>query len=339
MTIAFSDINPPLRLQRMAETIATNAPGVTLATGIALLALTVSDHTGLPAMLLALFAGLALAQPGWVPAMAGPGTGVSAKTCLRLGIVLLGARISVGDIAGIGLKPFLTVLVLLPATILFGVGIARMMRRGLSYGLLTGGAVAICGASAALAVSTVLPKRADGEERLSGVIAVVTILSTAAMVTYPVILGALGMDDATIGIVLGATIHDVAQVVASGYSVSTEAGDTATVVKLSRVMLLPVVTVVLALALRGSSGTGERAPFPLFILGFLGLAAANSLGLVPQAWGTLLGLISTVLLVSAIAAIGMRTRLATILNFGWVLPLVLLAETLFLAILATLIWV
>lgn len=311
-------------------------PGLALALVTGVLALALADGTGWPAMLMALIAGLTLGQVR--PALGREaGVELSAKSVLRFGIVLLGARISVGQIAGIGWEPFATVLVALPATILCGVLIARAMGRGVSLGLLSGGAVAICGASAALAVSTVLPSRADADERLCGVIAVVTLLSSAAMIGYPVILGALGFSPQEIGVVLGATIHDVGQAVASGYSVSEEAGAASTIVKLSRVMLLPVVILALALMIKQDQGAGST-PFPRFVLGFLALVAINSLGLIPAGLAEALTFVSTLCLTSAIAAIGMKTRIAKVAGFGWQLPAILALETLFLVTLVTLIW-
>ncbi|MEO0820277.1 MAG: putative sulfate exporter family transporter [Pseudomonadota bacterium] len=313
-------------------------PGLLVVAATAAVAIAAGRLWALPPMLVALLIGLAVAQ--WRPAIgAEAGVAFSAKTLLRAGIVLLGARISVGDIAAIGVMPFLTVALALPATILFGLALARMLGRDAGFGLLTGSSVAVCGASAALAVSTVLARRGDAEERLCGVVAVVTVLSSLAMLSYPPLLAAMGFGAAETGVVLGATIHDVGQVVAAGYSVSEETGDVATVVKLARVMLLPVVVVVLAAALAGGGGAGQPGTgFPLFILGFLGLVLVNSLGLLPEAVVSAMSALSGAALVAAIAAIGLRTKLAKVLGFGWMLPAVLLGETLFLAALVTLLW-
>lgn len=313
--------------------------GVAVCMDVAFFAQAIGPETGVPVMLLALCTGMVLGH--LIPWLFATDAGVaySAKTLLRLGIVCLGARISVADIVDIGVMPFITVIVALPCTILFGIMLSRMMKRDLSFGVLTGGAVAICGASAALALSTVLPRAKNGEDRLPGVIAVVTILSSITMIGYPVLLRWLGLPDAEIGIVLGASIHDVGQAVASGYSVSPEAGATATVVKLSRVMLLPVVIVVLAVLLRGQGQAQGGATVPSFILGFLALAAANSLGLIPEAVTSVLTTASTGLLVTAIAGIGMRTRMDAVLGLGWRLPAILTLETVFLGAVAIAFWI
>jgi uncharacterized membrane protein YadS len=118
---------------------------------------------------------------------------------------------------------------------------------------MTGGAVAICGASATLAIAAVIPHNDKTERNVLFTVVAVTTLSTVAMVLYPVLFGLLGIDDREIGFLIGATIHDVAQVVGAGYSVSDRAGDAATVVKLMRVAMLPVVLMAIVLTLRATS--------------------------------------------------------------------------------------
>ncbi len=138
------------------------------------------------------------------------------------------------------------------------------------------------------------------------------------MVTYPVIANLLGFGDRTTGILLGATIHDVAQVVGAGYAVSVEAGDTATIVKLFRVaMLLPVVFIV-SLAFRGEGGSVVKGklPIPLFAIGFVIMVALNSLGLVPDFLREPLVSLSRWCLISAVAAIGLTTSIADMLKIG-----------------------
>ena len=150
--------------------------------------------------------------------------------------------------------------------------------------MLTGGATAICGASAALALSAALPSHPQKEKATLFTVIGVSALSTLAMIVYPMIARWLELTPQHAGIFLGATIHDVAQVVGAGYSMSTEAGDTATVVKLMRVaMLLPVIICAAMITRRqGSPSTGKRPPLlPWFAVGFLILACINSTGWVP----------------------------------------------------------
>ena len=124
------------------------------------------------------------------------------------------------------------------ATVLSGFWFARFFGQNESYGALAGAATAVCGASATLATSTVVPNYYGKEADIAFVVVAVNALSTAAMVIYPIVCVALGFDERLTGVMLGATIHDVAQVVGAGYAVSERAGNTAVIVKLFRVFLL-----------------------------------------------------------------------------------------------------
>ena len=155
-------------------------------------------------------------------------------------------------------------------TIVFGLLLARRLGLSPMFGVLSGGAVAICGASAALAIASVLP-RSDTRERDTILTVVsVTALSTLAMILYPVFAMSIGLDHKQAGVFIGGTIHDVAQVVGAGYTISNETGDIATYVKLLRVaMLLPAVFAISYLvARRGGDGEGARATLPMFLVGF-----------------------------------------------------------------------
>jgi uncharacterized integral membrane protein (TIGR00698 family) len=222
-------------------------------------------------------------------------------------------------------------------TILFGHVGARLLGRGWRLGLLTGGSVAICGASAAMAIAAVLPRNEHSERNLIFTVLSVTVLSTIAMIVYPILCSALGLDDRATGIFLGATIHDVAQVVGAGFSVSEESGTTATLVKLIRVALLAPVVLGYSLALRGmvskEGGVAKRPPLvPSFVLGFIALAALNSLAILPAAISSLLGDLSRWALLFGIAAVGMKTSLKSLGEVGHTAIILIVAETLFIAV-------
>jgi uncharacterized integral membrane protein (TIGR00698 family) len=219
-------------------------------------------------------------------------------------------------------------------TILLGAALAMLTRRDVAVGVLAGGATAICGASAALALAAAIPKNDKLERNTLFTVASVTTLSTIAMVLYPLLFGALGFDERQTGFLIGATIHDVAQVVGAGYSVSEETGDVAAVVKLMRVSMLPVVLLIVLFALRGR-GSGGGARIPGFVLGFAALATINSLGLLPDAVGGLLSEASRALLITAIAGIGVKTSLQTLSQVGAGHAVVIVAETVLLAAAAT----
>lgn len=294
------------------------APGAAVALTIAAAASFVSLTYGGPIMLLALLLGMAL-NFLLDDATCRDGIAFASKTVLRVGVALLGLRIAAADVASLGLATIELVALGVVVTILSGVGMARLVGRGRRFGTLIGGATAICGASAALALSSVLPHRPDGDRETIFTVVAVTTLSTIAMVAYPVLFRALGFDDYEIGILIGATIHDVAQVVGAGYAVSDVSGDTATVVKLFRVaLLLPTVLVVSFVFARARTGTEKRSlPVPVFAIAFAVLVAANSLGLVPELLREPLVAASRWCLVVAVAAIGLSTSLKEIAKVGY----------------------
>lgn len=308
--------------------------GFAVAAVVAVTAQFLSDHYGAPAMLMALLLGIAfhfLAEEGKCV----EGINFSAKTVLRFGVGLLGVRISVELILGLGFE--LIALVVLAVGLTIGAGLlgAKLLGRGWRFGLLTGGSVAICGASAAMAIAAVLPKNEHSERNLIFTVLSVTVLSTVAMVLYPIVAKALALDAVANGVFLGGTIHDVAQVVGAGFSVSQETGDTATLVKLIRVSLLAPVVLMFALAVRQmgmEQGSEGRPPLvPSFVVAFLLLATLNSLGWIPAALAQWCSDVSRWALLVAIAAVGMKTSLRRILEVGGQAIALIVFETLFIA--------
>ena len=314
-------------------------PGVMVALIIALASQFISEHYGAPAMLLALLFGISLNFLGETP-NCGPGIGFGAKTLLRLGVALLGLRISFDMVGALGWPIVAMVVLMVPATIGFGFVVSRIFGFRYRFAFLSAGAVAICGASAALAIAAILPKDERSDDRLVFTVVGVTILSTVAMILYPVLSQVLGFDDVTAGIYLGATIHDVAQVVGAGFSISPEAGETATLVKLLRVAMLAPVVIFASLVLRrmaAADTSGKRPPLiPGFVLAFILLATLNSTASLPAPLLDLAVDASGWLLLVAIAAVGLKTRPAEIVKVGRPAAAFLVAETLFLATLVAL---
>ncbi|MCA0997781.1 YeiH family protein [Alloyangia pacifica] len=292
-------------------------PGLAVAVLVALAARYIAEHYGAPAMLMAMLFGIALnflSEDSRCVA----GIRAASTTGLRIGVAFLGFRVSVAAVAALGLPVLALIAGLVFLTIATGLGLSRIFGRGWKFGLLTGGSVAICGASAAVAIAAVLPKDERSEERLIFTVATVTTMSTLAMVLYPILAEWLGLAPRQAGIFIGASIHDVAQVMGAGFSMSPEVGDTATVVKLLRVALLGPIVLGIAFATRGSAPTsGKRPPIlPLFVLGFIAACLVSSTGLIP---GWLLSAAQTLaswLLLIAIAAVGLRTSLGRVLQVG-----------------------
>jgi uncharacterized integral membrane protein (TIGR00698 family) len=323
----------PATLRATGSTI---APGVAATLIVALAATYLSDHYHAPPVIFALLLGMALNQLS-AEARYLPGINVSARSLLRLSVALLGLRITFGQVGELGWSTAAMVLVTVPLTIGFGWILAKSMKLDGRYGVLSGGAVGICGASAAMAIAVAWPRK-DSERDTVMVIACITTFSSIAMVLYPALLAHLHLDPLQTGRFLGGSIHDVAQVVAAGYATSPQAGDSATLVKLMRVaMLLPVVLVITLAAARG---TGKQEPtqekvtlLPGFLVAFVVLAALNGFALVAKPIAGALIEASKWLLVISVAALGMKTSLREMMAVGTTAIALIAAETVFLALL------
>ncbi|MEM6742845.1 MAG: putative sulfate exporter family transporter [Pseudomonadota bacterium] len=322
-----------LDLSKLSARLRPLLPGVLVAVVVAASSRFLSIRIDAPAMLLALLLGMAMKVFADDPRCE-PGIAFAARTLLRLGVAMLGLRISFEMIGDLGWPVVALVVGAVPATILFGLSAARFFGFRYRFAFLSAGAVAICGASAAMAIAAVLPRDERSDERLVFTVVGVTVLSTAAMVIYPLVLAAFSLSDVAAGIYLGATIHDVAQVVGAGFSVSETAGETATLVKLLRVAMLGPVVVAAVLVLRlQTSFTSEARPsyVPSFVVAFVLLAALNSTVSLPEFALSATAAGSDWLLLTAIAAVGVKTRPAAILRVGQPAIALLVGETLFLA--------
>lgn len=301
---------------------------------IALAATFVADSYGGPQLLYALFFGLAFHFLAHDP-VCQPGIEFCSRTILRTGVALLGARITLAQIVSLGAAPILMVLCAVAATMLFGLLLARRLGRPHTEGLLSGGSVAICGASAALAIAAVLPQTKENEKFTLLTVVGVTTLSTLAMVVYPLIVKLLGLTPETAGIFIGGTIHDVAQVVGAGYMISSHTGDVATFVKLTRVACLVPVVLGLSILFQSRAGKTELRTQPLvpvFLIGFIWFVMANSIGVIPAPATDWINHASRACLVMAIAALGVKTSFQSLASLGWRPVAMLVAETAWLAI-------
>ena len=318
-----------LRTGRMRQLF----PGILIAVTVGLAAMFISEHYGAPVMLMALLLGMAFNFLAEDEDVCAEGIEFVSKTILRFGVALLGLGITLQQIMSTGVEVLIIVLAGVALTIVLALGLSRLLGRRTRFGLLTGGAVAICGASAALAISSVLPKNETLERDTVFTVIAVTALSTIAMILYPLIADWLQLSEVEAGIFLGATIHDVAQVVGAGYSISDLAGETATFVKLLRVVLLVPIVIVLSLIFSGATGArGERKlPIPFFVLGFIALVIAGSYNLVPELLAEQLLGLSRWCLIAAIAALGMKTSLKKLGDVGGSAIVLICALTLLLA--------
>lgn len=310
-------------------TITELMPGIVLSAIVAaagyLAAPYVARVLPIPAMVIALVVGIALNPIAARPAMQ-PGMAFCVRTVLRWAVALLGLRIGLGEIAALGTGTAALIVVSMAATVLSGFLFARWSGQEPAFGALVGVGTAVCGASATLACSTVVPNYQGKQADIAFVVVAVNALATLAMLVYPPLCILLGFDTQTIGVMLGGTIHDVAQVVGAGYAVSEPAGNTAVIVKLFRVfLLLPVVLGVGWYFTRLGAKHGEaRVPVPVFAIVFLVLCALNSaIPLAPSlmpAYAPVKSVLteaSTWGLLLAIGALGLGTSIKTIIGLGW----------------------
>lgn len=319
------------------NTLRSLGPGIALSVAVAVisylaepvLAGALKEVTGwtytLPAIVIALIIGIVLNGFAARPALQ-PGITWCVKKLLRIAIGLLGVRIALSDIIELGLSSALMVIAAMALTIASGVYLARWFNVGDGYGALAGAATAVCGASATLATATVVPQYSQKGADVAFTVVAANAVSTLVMILYPPLCVMLGFDAQNTGVMLGATIHDMAQVVGAGYAVSEPVGNTAVIVKLFRVfMLLPAVLAIGWWFTRsGTEHAAAKVPLPVFALAFLGLCLVNSVmpllpGLMPlyaPVKSIIIQLSSWGLLV-AIAALGLGTSLTSLLRIGW----------------------
>ncbi len=285
-------------------------PGLILVGGIALLASELRRLPGLAIfspMILATLLGMVFHNVLGTPAWAKLGVTFSLRRILRLGIILLGLQLTASQVAQIGATGLLIILATVAATFMFTkcfavlIGVERKMAELIAAG------TSICGASAIIATNTVTR---GNDEDVAYAVACVTVLGSLSMFLYPLVPALLQLNAQAFGLWSGASIHEIAQVVAAAFQNGAASGEIGTVAKMTRVMMLaPIVLSLGVIAARRTAAAGDAAavPMPWFVFGFIALIAVNSLlPLTPsaRAW---LGPLTTTLLSMALAAMGLET--------------------------------
>ncbi|MCB1592360.1 MAG: YeiH family putative sulfate export transporter [Alphaproteobacteria bacterium] len=308
------------------------APGLMVCGLITLASILISEHYSTPVMLMCLLIGMAFHFLYEDPKTR-RGIQFTSQHVLKIGVALIGARIMLSQFTALGFYALAGISLITLFILFIGPVLGRLLGMDREQGLLIGGATAICGASAALAISSVLPPSKNLERQTLTAVIGVTAMGTAAMIAYPVILGVTGFDSYHSGVIIGGTIHDVSQVVGAGYSISPEAGNAAVLIKLIRVfMLLPILIGLAWLYKTHPSATTKRRFFsvPPFLIGFLVLAGLNSAGALPGDAAHMLETVSKWMLVMAIAAVGLKTSMKEVVTLGYGPVLLVVTETLIL---------
>lgn len=313
--------SPPLGTSRSTGVLEA-LPGLALCAALAALAMALAEQTfikqrlHLSALLLVILIGMVVRSVVRLPAVLTPGVRMAQRPVLRWAVAGLGFRLSVAELWKIGGPALVVVVVSTSAALAFGWWLARRLAIGEKLGLLLGVGGAICGASAIVAADTVVL----GEKRDSAIaIAVITLLGTAGIALYPLIGHATHMTPFLYGVWDGASLHEMAQVVAAGFGVSDEAARVATVVKLARICLLAPVVLLLSWRMRHAhraSGKAKVAIVPWFLVLFLVFAAVNSLGLLPPRWIAAVTTGDLWLLCVGMAGVGLATGIHDVRSAG-----------------------
>jgi uncharacterized integral membrane protein (TIGR00698 family) len=321
----------------MRSRIVEALPGLVLAGLLAWAAVVLADlpwvknHLHVSALLLVILLGMLWKSLAPVPAATLPGIRVAQRPVLRWAVAGLGLRLSLPELWKIGLPALVVVCVSTAGALFFGWWIARRLGVAEKLGLLLGVGGAICGASAVVAADTVV----QGDHRDAPLaLGVITLLGTIGIALYPVLHHALGMSDFVYGVWDGASLHEMAQVVAAGFGVSDEAARVATVVKLARICLLAPVVLLLGWSLRHQhreAGRARVAPVPWFLLVFLGFAILNSIGALAPPTLEMARRADLWLLCVGMAGVGLQTGFADIRAAGWRPIAAGLAQWIFLA--------
>lgn len=295
-------------------------PGLIVVAIAAAAATWLSEHYAMPVILAGLLLGLALnfvsTQPG-----VHAGLDFCSSSLLRWGIVLLGTQVTAMQMGSLGPLAFGGLLVIMALVLGAGLLGARLSGQSQYVGWLAGGATAICGASAALAIYALIGRERLDQSRFTLTLVGISLASAIAMSFYPLIAAQMHFTDRQAGFLIGASIHDVAQALGGGYSYSEKAGEVATIVKLSRVALLAPIVMLIGILIGNADGSKQsiwsRFKLPWFVIGFFALMAVNSFIALPK-WVDQYGLIiSKAMLLFAVTATAMRSRLEMLLGHGW----------------------
>jgi uncharacterized integral membrane protein (TIGR00698 family) len=263
-------------------------------------------------MILSIMIGMAFHNIVGTPVWAKQGVTFSLRRLLRVAIVLLGLQLTAAQVIEVGGRGLSIIGAALLATFVFTVWMGNLLGvdRGLAQLIAAG--TSICGASAIIATNTVTDAP---DEDVAYAVACVTVFGSVAMFAYPLLPAPLHLDPHAFGLWAGASVHEIAQVVAAAFQDGQQAGEFGTIAKLSRVMLLAPMVIALGLmAARNQKKTGSnqcattaRPPMPWFVLGFVALVGLNSLITVPAEAKVWIVTVTTFLLAVALAAMGLET--------------------------------
>ncbi|MBE9210361.1 YeiH family putative sulfate export transporter [Nostoc sp. LEGE 06077] len=311
-----------LNASQLPSTMLRLWPGLLLTSGLAFLATSLQKLPGiniLSPLILAVVLGVLLRNTIGTADIYRPGITFSLKRILRLAIILLGLQLSLAQVLDIGPIGLAIVVVTLVSTFIFTCSLGSYLGVEQKLTRLVAAGTSICGASAVVATSSVVK---SSDEDVTYAVAIITVFGTLSMLLYPV-LDMMGLDLTSTGFGLwcGASIHEVAQVVAAAFQMGEATGEIATISKLSRVMFL--VPMLLGMGFMSISSHKQskamqlsKLPIPWFVFGFVALIVLNSFSLFPVAIKDWIIQGNKFLLTIALAAMGLETNLLKIRETG-----------------------
>ena len=294
-------------------------PGIVLVAIVVGAAYSLREFPGLAIfspMILAVIIGMVFANVVGVAPNTKAGIGFSQKGLLRFAIVMLGFQLTIGQVLSIGASGFGIVALTLAATFVFTITLGRFLGVERRLAELIAAGTSICGASAIVATNAVTSAR---DEDVAYAVACITLFGTVAMLGYPMLAPALGLDQHHFGLWAGASIHEVAQVIGAAFQNGADAGEIGTVAKLTRVALLAPMVVALGLVVRrrnGGQDAASRPPLPLFVAGFVAVVLFNSFVGIPDTIRPTVSFVTTLMLSMGLAAMGLHTNVSEIRSRG-----------------------
>ncbi len=307
----------------MAERLPSLLPGLAAAASVAVVAriAALALPPAFSEVLIAVLIGIVIANSGLLPATSTPGLRFTVQRVLRLGIILLGARLSLQDVAQIGAGAFALVAVMMTIAFAFALLAGRIAGLPRPLAILIGVGTAVCGNSAIVATAPVI----DAEDRdVSFAVATITLFGTLAVFAYPLVGHALGLTSPIFGIWSGVAVNDTSQVVAASAAYSPEARDIATVVKLVRnTLMAPLIVLIAWWWGRYATPVEDRTvragalrAFPLFVIGFLLMAMLRTVGLIDRTLAAPIDEVARACILVALAGVGLSTRISEMRTTG-----------------------
>ncbi|MEB3359008.1 MAG: YeiH family protein [Synechococcales bacterium] len=321
-------VESPYRIHSKIKAFASShqiyalVPGLILTAliaGFALLLYLTSNLHLLNPLLIAVILGIAVRNTVGISATYQPGIAFSMKRILRLAVILLGLKLSLGQVMAVGLPGLGIVTLSSVSTFWLTCWLGKKLRVNPRLTQLIAAGTSICGASAVVATNAVVE---SSEEDMAYAISLITGLGTLAMLSYPLMSELLQLSPGAFGLWCGASIHEVAQVVAAGFQQSTTSGEIATITKLSRVLLIIPIVAVLSCQKKSQHRSSSRAggsgslPIPWFVLLFGAVVLCNSTGIIPAWAKSSLLVINQFFLCVSMAAMGLMTRLTSLAQIG-----------------------